>query len=388
MKYFPLLSLFLIAYSTTFSQESNYQPAKIVLESGDTLVGFVANASLNKIYNEIKFKKSASEDYTKINAKDVLRVSLVNNYVFESLLVKYDPESQKARFLPTQKEPLQWKEDRIFLEVVAAGDRVSLLMFEDHEGRVHFFLKEEGRITELLRRTFRESESKIRENKKYIGQLRSTFLDCPDAIINDKLRYERESLVAVFNKYFVCKGGKPVEVDQDKALTIVGFVADFFYEVRKYEDIKNGIYGIGQFSTGGISPGLSFEVRSKKPYKKLSFYHELHYKFQKDGDIPFKESSLELLILPRLNYTLKSGAAIYWNSGLTFGYVFNREIGKYVPPYSGLGNFAVVTGLGWRAIRSEKIELSFECRGKFAFSDLESPKYGFGLVVNFVPKLW
>ncbi|HPM30565.1 MAG TPA: hypothetical protein PLJ60_09540 [Chryseolinea sp.] len=390
MKRFTLISIFIIFYLTAFPQKANYQPAKIVLENGDTLTGFVANASLNKIYNEIKFKRSEADDYIKINAKEVLRLSFSNNYVFESLLVKYDPESQKTGSLPTQKEPLAWKEDRIFLEVVAGGDLVSLLMFEDKEGRLHFFIKQNESITELLNRSFRgaENEAEIRANKKYIGQLRSTFLDCPDAIIKDNLRYDRASLLAVFNKYTICKGGKPDQVDHGKGVTTIGFVADFFYEFRKYDVVKNGAYGVQQFSLVGFSPGLSLEIRSKKPYKKLSIYQELHYKSQSKKDISFKESSLELLVLPRTNYTLKSGGNLYWNTGFTFSYIFKREIEMSYPQTGLLGNMAIVTGLGVHAVKSKTMDLSFELRGKLGISGYPDPLSGIGLVVNFVPKSW
>jgi len=61
-------------------------------------------------------------------------------------------------------------------------------------------------------------------------------------------------------------------------------------------------------------------------------------------------------------------------------------MGYTEPDSNTLGNVALVTGLGWCAIKSKAIDMNFELRGKVRVPGINEPDAGVGLVVSIIPK--
>jgi len=394
MKHCVLFFSIIFLSLVSFAQKTRHQPAKVLLQNGDSLNGFISNASLGRVHNTIKFKQTENEDFKTLKAEEVSGFALADGDVYESRKVKYDGESQLTGKLTVYKEPQQWTEETIFVRLLAKGP-VSLFDFEDGNGRNHFFLSKGADIVELLNREFYSEQMQTRTNKKYIGQLRSAFLDCSNSLVNDNLRYERNALVSIFNQYYVCIGVKPATKRKSENTLRVGLSVDYYAEKRDYNNSSMKY----EESDQGFTPGVSFEIRSTKPYKKFSLYNELRYRqYESPGEngasaYVAHESSLELLALPRFNYHTQKQLKYFWNAGLTFSYVFSRTselFGAETVEEKGVfGAVGLVAGAGVYVLSKKKIDLSLECRGKYGCPDafnFSSSFSSIGLVVNVVPK--
>ena len=158
--------------------------------------------------SSLQFKRSLEASYVKIPQDGIIEYSVDNVYRFEKHLVEVDVSSLGGNSnAGYSKEPQFVKKD-VFLEVVLESD-ATLYAYNSGSG-IRYFYKVNSKnipVSQLVYKTYKVTEVTTAENAQFRQQL---FRDvtCAGESINAflKLKYDRKSLIPVFEKYNECSG--------------------------------------------------------------------------------------------------------------------------------------------------------------------------------------
>lgn len=142
-----LLSVLLFIFSTSSYTQSSYQKGFVVVNSGDTIQGWIDYRQWTKNPESIRFRKDEMADNQVVYTIDDLSHFEITGFdKYERAVVSKDMRPVETNKLEKNDNDI-FVTDTVFLQVLITG-RISLYHLEDSKG--HYYIKEEGKDYEEL----------------------------------------------------------------------------------------------------------------------------------------------------------------------------------------------------------------------------------------------
>ena len=193
---FILSLIFLILFCSPFFSKAQpvFSPGKIVLRSGDTLRGYVAELGEGKRYDRCLFKRQLEGEKLTYGPQDLRGFSITDKYYFESRTLE---QYSSGDTIP------------VFMSLSLKGD-IQVLKYKDRL----FLETADGRLQEAPTRQNQKAATQI--EKLQSGQLKFQWFqfifelqkDCPTLRVwwedQEKTHYELRDLIEIAQTYHIC----------------------------------------------------------------------------------------------------------------------------------------------------------------------------------------
>ncbi|TKG93785.1 hypothetical protein EYV94_16200 [Puteibacter caeruleilacunae] len=322
MKKLYLLFIATFSLQIAFAQE-NYIDGYIINPKGETINGEIDFRDWANNPDEINFKRKGSNTPEVLAPNDILEFG-VEDQIYESAIVEVELNSLLTQQLEVNPK-VELRVDTAFLQVCVGGEK-SLYRYK-LPSRDNFYIKVGDQYERLIyRRNLIKGKQKtaIRENKKYIGQLKAYLNN--NNTIDKKLRstqYTVNSLMKVFEAYY---GNSAIKTNfkkkGEKIITTFGVIAgitnttlDFSGDAYTYlslGDIDSPVNPIGGISLDFILPKhmqkwwLHNELLFSAYKAKGSHRHTVHEGRYSDYTFEIGTSHLKLVNMVRYSFPLNS----------------------------------------------------------------------------------
>jgi hypothetical protein len=371
----------------------------IVLNSGDTLRGFIKDMEWSVNPTVIEFQRTRESEGQRYDVNAIRSFTTSRPAVYEAHQVKYDPDSQSAKNLPQTREPAEWRDEKLFLEVIVSGG-TALYRLDDANGRIHFFIKQRGedQPVELLNRTYLVTVDGAPQARLFEGwkqQLLNYSSDCTSLTSGiNSAKYLEPSLKKTIGAINRCRGevsSGTIGIEADRKPSQFGILAQLFFD---YSEITAARTEFGKIN---YAFGISYEFFSKRRPERISFYNELKYKhISQEGEsafnlpVSFKIQSVKMVNAIRFNYP-GAKQTVFWNVGTNLGYRFSTAVqfenGNPFPgDYDTDLEVGIIVGAGSVIINQPGVKGSVELRYELEQSPFGKTSFvgshALGLVLN------
>jgi hypothetical protein len=245
---------------------ANFVDGVMVTTAGDSVKGQINDELwyFTPLFIEFKSTDGAVKKYQPTE----VRAFVTKDRMYRSYLVSYDSTVDIADELSTSPLPAL-KSAHLYLKVLVAGKK-SLLEYRDNNRRL-FFIEFDNKAEQLVDHPFlykyTTNENVVRTtSREFIGQLQRYLADCKNFNVSTKLRYSRENLKTLFQKYNSCVGQSKDFDHEAKSKFILEAVGGVAYE--SYLNFSKGMGGEG---------GLLFGVSPSNKLYKTTYFIELMY---------------------------------------------------------------------------------------------------------------
>lgn len=364
--------LLLLSITQSLFSQAYFRPGYVVLNNGDTVKGMIKDMEWSISPGEIEFQTSTESNIQKYTPLEITSFFTSRPAYYESHKILYDADNQITKYLPQSREP-GWRDADIFMQVIVKGG-ISLYRFDDANGRIHFFLRNQTeQPVELLNRSYIVNDNSIILVRTFEGwkqQLLNLSTDCSSLFASiNSAKYLERLLKKIVENINTCRGENMIMLASPQHVKPSQFgvlVQGFF----NYSQIN---YATTTFSAVNFALGASYEVFSKNKPERLSYYNELKYKrVAQEGytyfDIPvdFSFQSVRLINALRFSYPGKKNSS-FWNIGTNLGYRISNSVkfktGEPVPGnYNSGFELGLMLGAGSIIINQPKIKVSLELR--------------------------
>jgi hypothetical protein len=349
----------------------NYLPARVVWADGSTGTGGIRSANWINTPQVVDFRAAGGD--TRRLGVDALRSFEITRKDgkterYERKIVSLNRSTDDLstlEFGPTPRMEL----DTVFLQVLAATDRASLLSMEEPNKR-HFFLENDS-IVALVYKRYRKDDGSVTlyENNRYRQQWLAFAYACPDMKPQVlKANYQQGDFLRLFKAYAKCQG-EPIKYVYEGIKTRLRLYAGVAAMSTTMYDVtfNRALYENARMGEGGkptFSPFVGISLPFARSNGKLSIDCDLSYRHTKysievdrkiiKGDNVFSLESTpearQLAFNTQLRWRFWQKNA--WATHLSGG-VFNHILldSKY---YNSLPHdFGPVlgTGVGWQRFR-------------------------------------
>jgi len=308
---FFLTILFAITFAQGFSQ-TDFRPGYYITLTGDTVKGLVDYRGEIRNSKFCVFKKDETSEESKFLANEIKAYRFTDSKYYVSKLVT------------TEKE-----ETLIFLEYLVNG--IDDLYYYRDENKDHYFIETaECRLVELTndeKTVYIEGREGTVKSKKYLGQLKATFSNCPEVQKQiETTELTHKSLIKIVKSYhdYVCDGEKCIVYEKNVAKVNLNLIP---------------VFGIN-------STRIDFENESV--YKDYNFENKLSYAFGLLLNISLPRLNEKLSLQTGLIYTKHFYGTYYENGnyrsdfGLYAYYIKNPIAIRYIFPKYKIRPFANV----------------------------------------------
>lgn len=338
MKNILLLILLIVFSGKLFANSNNYKPGYIILESGDTLTGFIKNKSWRKNPTKVIFTSPSIKNDTLTYSIQKIKGFSSNDFIFIKKSVQIDQQGTSLNSVNDFSGP-KFREDTVLLELLIMGE-ANFYSYREENGRTHYYIESNASVLqELLNTVFTKVKfSETGSKKSYVGyaeeyknQLLTSLIGCKSITYNEvDIEFKESKLSKLILTYNECMSpndaiySKKVEKWQIRPYIIAGLNvsslkiktdnagwayldnADFSnsvtftaniglrYVIPKYQG-KLQIYtdfGLNyyDFKTEEITSSILFIEKSffyQFKYKQVSFNYGLIYKFSNKETSPY-----------------------------------------------------------------------------------------------------
>ncbi len=328
---FCFIFAFLIIQFNSFAQK-NLKPGYIIVNSGDTVKGFIEYTFFQKNPNRIYFFRTDKDKPTRYSPLQIIGF-VVEGEVYEAAIVEVDKSPFDINELNSNEE-LIMRTDTTFIRMIFNSPK-SLYYYRDNDGRVSFFIKKNNRIEWLTYKLFlKELENGstiVARNNKFQDQLIEYLSDCNSItkLIN-ATTYSISDLERLFKSYYECKN-LPVEMKSPKEKFALKFGAilgvsvtslEFSGITDNYQHLIESKYPSSQNLNAGIFFNLYFPGM-----KRLTLYNELLYTSYKT-DYNYVENY----------FSVNDNSSIY--TSFAFNYIQLNTMLRYNIPFGKFSFFA------------------------------------------------
>ena len=279
LKLAVLAVLFVLFSCPTFAQE-NYQPAYVVLPSGDTLTGRIDYRNWDKNPDKISFRSEANDNERTYTPADIRSFGVQDEvYVAAEVPVEMSPFRTDAL---SHSPTVVLENTSAFLQTVIDGPK-SLFYYKGDQGNPQLYIKQGDSFDLLIYKrylTTRKGKRVIAENQKYLGQLALYLQDCPRLQNKiDGVTYGRRSVESLFRFYYDCTSSAVDFQKETEGLAVAfGVVAGATASALTFNsDYYDYLTQIDYPRSVSVSAGISLNLLLPRNFRKWSFYNELFY---------------------------------------------------------------------------------------------------------------
>jgi len=277
---FFILMSGLLTVESTFAQK-NIQPGYIVNLSNDTVRGFIDYKNWDKNPDKIDFYTSAETAATEYQPVQ-LKSFAVSGETYVSAVVEMDDSPYRTEDL---KEGIKYNiiTDTVFLLTLVKGEK-SLYYFMDNKAKVHFYIPgskgfELLLFKQYLRRDEITGDLKVAKIVTFAGQLNLYLQDCSSIGTKLKLlKYERKSLVNLFQYYYDCTQKKMLTQNTAVSRTHeIGVLTGVSFTSLKYLSGMPYLTDADFPVSTNFSAGLFYNILFPRNFGRLSISNEVLY---------------------------------------------------------------------------------------------------------------
>jgi hypothetical protein len=351
MKKLILFVVIILSSSQLFANKNDYKSGYVILESGDTLFGFIENQAWRINPTSVKIIVPAMKNDTITYQMNAIKGFSSNDFIFVKRAVTIDQHIDKLNDI-FDYEPAPYREDTVLLQVLINGE-ASLYIYTEASERKHYYIESKAaELQELLNIMYKVTKIDVGGtpnhfvgySEDYKTQLLTTLVGCKSITYNDvNIEFKESYLYKLVYKYNQCMNtgstdlyAKEIEKWQVKPYLSAGMdIAS-----TKFKSDENAFTALenSEFSTSiNFSASFGFLYVIPKQNKKLNIYTELnytHYNFElkkpTNSSTPGTISNIKYSQVPfnfGLIYNLgKSKQSAYLRTGVStifsFGYNF------------------------------------------------------------------
>ncbi|GMN06932.1 hypothetical protein MTsPCn5_23210 [Croceitalea sp. MTPC5] len=361
-KTFFILLLFLTNFS--YSQIT-FEAGYFIDSTGEKKDVLIKNIDWDSNPEEFSYKTSQNATEQLHDVTSVKEFGVYNESRYVSALVNIDRSSNQNSKLTSYRRAV-FTEERLFLKEVLIGE-ASLYRYKSGNLFRYFFTLEnnEGNYEQLVFKRFIPEGTTIKVNERYKQQL-TNILKCESVSATDikAVKYEKNSLVALFKKYNTCVDPEKVYVEDNKSKVAFHISLRPGLKSSSLEFIDSGIFRDISFDFGnmlGVRFGVEAELVLPFNKNKWAFIFEPTYQsFQSDDDtsentVDYK--SIEVPIGLR-HYLFLKNSKFYINGGMVLDNPINSSLNGRESTFSS----NIMYGVGFVFNEKYGIELRRQSR--------------------------
>ncbi len=382
-----------------FTVLSNAQTKKgyYITNSGQRVEGFFKEVDFLKTENP-EFTTLPGGEYFKLLPAVVKEYGIDGDYKFESHAVKVDlSQSTSDNSLSTIKEP-KWDKRDIFLNILVEGDATLYSVFV---GETKYFYSIKSKNIAVKQLVYKRyiAGSVIRENSEYKQDL-FVNVNCNETIKSfENLRYEKNSLQKVFDKFNKCDG-KDSSISYDNIVeeeSGIKYTMSAGLALNRFRLEADGFIDKDAHATGVIGA----EAVVLTPYSNFGIFARLDYTHAK-GEVranvdysnniqngaTYDVDYISFLVGPRI-YFSKSKTAKAFFADIGLGFVFGmgdiiktthvKVNNEYLPyqswEYKANTNIFIGLGIGYNISKKFGVDVRYDTNRE-TVNNLAYFKYG------------
>lgn len=209
------LLVFLIFFIFSAKSQNPYENGYFIKNDGTKINCFVRplDWSTNPVTFQYKLAEDAKSEIGKIENVKEFGTDATSKFIRTT--VNIDQSSEAIANLTYDRNP-DFKEETLFVKVLVEGK--ASLFFTSRETKNRFYYSiDDGKIEQLIFKSYLVTRSKKGENKRYKQQL-ANGLKCEKLNEKDfeKLEYKSKDLIAIFEKYNTCVGSYFISFEKKK----------------------------------------------------------------------------------------------------------------------------------------------------------------------------
>jgi hypothetical protein len=378
--------------------QATWRRGAVVKTDGQRIDGFINDLEWTKNPEFIEFRESQDGAIARFTTDDLSEFSTDRPALYRTSKFEYDGDSQELNNLPISKEPENWIRKTGFLSVLVDGD-VDLLFFRDESKRPHYFMEQNGEVTELLFRVYNSQNARNSANyyNKYQQQLILITNDCQQVQKRlTMLKYSEVALEKTFISINNCRGAIVKPLWSGESLKRG---PDFGLSAHLFTSYTEFTFFTSKMGTPNYGVGLFFESYSPKRPNRISFFHQLIYKrVSQDGTYFYNMRTYTMQFqrikaLNSIRFSSPSGGGRNYLGigplyGMRFGTKFDMEanpVSKDLYESDFEVGVAVYFGKAFPISASKKlnVELRYELEDTFSGGTSFIGSHNIGLNVQF-----
>lgn len=342
----------LLSFTELSANNKHFKPGYIILESGDTIQGFIKNSSWRISPTHIIFTSKEINNDTLSYSMKSLKGFSSNDFIFVKKKVKIDQQANDINHLDNYSLLPPYREDTVFLQVLVRGE-ASLYIYIESKGRNHYYIESRtSELQELLNTLYiKRITTSTGITKNYVGyseeyktQLLITLIGCKTITYKEiDIEFKESELYKLLLKYNECVSpntkiySKEIEKWEIKPYVSAGIdIASTHFKTNSsyYYYLINLDFSNSTNFTANI--GLQYII--PKYNKKLSLYTDIaynSYKFESQNDQTIGISTYHYIIdysQIGVNYGLlydfsNHQSSLYLRAGIStiFSFAYNMQ---------------------------------------------------------------
>jgi hypothetical protein len=209
--------LFILFFFYTFSNaQISFEKGYFVSNDGNRTECFIKNLDWKNTPTEFKYKLQLNDSESKVETiSTVEEFGIDNGDTYKRFKAEIDRTSNEIKNLTTNENPI-WKEETLFLKILAGGDAV-LYEYTGEEIRRFFYQTQNSKLQQLIYLRYlseikNDATENINQNKTYQKQLYDD-VRCGNVTVKDikKLTYKKSELTNYFIEYNKCKNPSSIK---------------------------------------------------------------------------------------------------------------------------------------------------------------------------------
>ena len=336
--FFPLF--FLLLLPVYASAQASYQPATVVLSTGEEQEGYINYQNWIANPGRIAFKARLEDEKPVYYSPLEAQFFEVAGERYYGAVVDKEVSSTRREQPSLTAEPTL-EQDTAFLQQLVAGEK-NLYAYKDNFSKEHFYIGPTDEPELLVYKIYQEQGANgayIAERKAYLEQLSKYLSPCGSIFPTlTETTYERNDLKALFAAYYDCRPVTPSYVKQkDKVAFEFGAVAGFALTNFSYDGGSPILSNIEHSNSSGVTAGLFLDIVFPRGFRRWSVYNELYYSsYSIDGSyqerptsplysVAYEYQYIKLGNMLRYRFPIAPQLSLHVNAGISNGFVIGEE---------------------------------------------------------------
>lgn len=277
-----IFSFFL--FSIPLFAQKDLTPGYILINSTDTIPGFIEDKNWNKNPVQIQFKQRMEDPLQTYTANQLKAFGVIDGERYESHGVLIDKSPTTIADM-VEISGNTTVEDTVFLTVYLKG-RLNLYYLKDEKEKTHFYVQRgtESPQELILQRAMVEKQGTkvLATGEKYKKQLEDYLADCPELKARiQKTGYDHKSLQELISRYHQCKTNEPVtyRVEPEKFRLSLNLLAGISHTALDFTGKMPVSLITPKFSQStNFTFGVGFDLDLPRNHDKWAIYNELRWR--------------------------------------------------------------------------------------------------------------